>query len=37
MVTWDHKHTTRRVAPYRFQSASELIEDFWKAVNNIVD
>jgi hypothetical protein len=37
MVTWDHKHSTRRVAPYRFQSASKLIEDFWKAVNNIVD
>lgn len=29
-VTWDHIHKRNRAYPYEFDSASQLIEDFWK-------
>jgi len=32
-VTWDHKHHMDKVAPYEFESADRLLEDFWEAVN----
>jgi hypothetical protein len=31
-ITWDHQHQRERVYPYEFESASQLMEDFWKAV-----
>ncbi len=35
-VTWDHKHKMKKVYNYEFESASELIEDFWEAVDKIL-
>lgn len=31
-VTWDHKHQLEKVAPYEFETAGQLLEDFWEAV-----
>lgn len=36
IVTWDHIHKENKVERYLFTSASELINDFWKAVNEII-
>jgi len=33
---WDHKHKKEKVRPYEFESASRLIEDFWKDVEEIL-
>jgi len=35
-ITWDHKHKMEKVHPYEFASASRLIEDFWKDVEEIL-
>ena len=35
-ITWDHVHKEEKVTPYDFNSASQLIEDFWCEVDNIV-
>ena len=35
-LTWDHKHKMEKLYPYEFESASQLIEDFWKAVDEIL-
>lgn len=35
-TTWDHIHKTNKVYPYEFDSASQLIEDFWNTVNCFV-
>ena len=32
-VTWDHKHSLDKVEPYHFESAGQLLEDFWAAVD----
>jgi len=32
---WDHKHQETKVHPYEFESAYQLLEDFWNDVNNI--
>jgi len=34
-VTWDHKHNVEKVARYEFESASQLLIDFWKEVKKI--
>lgn len=34
-ITWDHKHKNDQVEFYEFQSASQLLEDFFKAVDEI--
>jgi len=36
-VIWDHKHNRNIVEKYEFESADQLLEDFWKDVNDIVD
>lgn len=36
-VTWDHKHKTEKVYNYEFESASQLLEDFWDAVEQILE
>lgn len=33
-VTWDHKHQQEKVFPYEFESAAQLLEDFWNAVDD---
>jgi len=35
-ITWDHKHKINKVSPYEFESASQLLEDFWAAVDEIL-
>jgi len=35
-VTWDHKHKTEKVYNYEFESASQLLEDFWDAVYQLL-
>ncbi len=36
IVTWDHKHKMEKLYNYEFESASQLIEDFWRAVEEIL-
>jgi len=33
---WDHKHKETKLYPYEFESAYQLMEDFWNDVNNII-
>ncbi len=35
-VTWDHKHKLKKVYNYEFESASQLLADFWEAVDKIL-
>lgn len=35
-ITWDHKHEVDKAYPYEFESASQLLEDFWVAVDEIL-
>ena len=34
---WDHKHRESMVYPYEFESAFQLLEDFWNDVNSIME
>ena len=34
--TWDHKQKMNKVTPYEFESASQLLEDFWVGVDEIL-
>jgi Family of unknown function (DUF6516) len=36
IVTWDHVHSCQKVEYYTFISTSQLLQDFWDAVNEIV-
>jgi len=31
-VTWDHKHQRENILPYEFETAGQILEDFWKEV-----
>jgi len=31
-MTWDHKHQQEKVFSYEFESAGQLLSDFWEAV-----
>ena len=35
-VTWDHEHRMEKIHNYEFESASQLIEDFWEAVEQLL-
>ena len=35
-ITWDHKHHQDTVTEYNFESASQLIDDFWNNVDGVV-
>ena len=35
-ITWDHKHKRQTVLPYEFESASQLLKDFWAEVERII-
>ena len=35
-VTWDHEHKLEQIRSYEFESANRLIEDFWKAVEEVL-
>ena len=34
---WDHKHEKNRTKLYEFESAGQLLEDFWNDVNHIIN
>jgi hypothetical protein len=34
--TWDHIHEKRKIYPYEFDSASQLIDDFWETVEEYI-
>ena len=36
-ITWDHKHHMSNVKSYVFESVSQLLDDFWKAVNKHIE
>ena len=36
VVAWDHVHKSETTKAYEFESASQLLEDFWKAVDEII-
>lgn len=35
-IVWDHKHNQNITSPYEFESPVQLLEDFWKSVNEIL-
>lgn len=35
-VTWDHKHRRNEIAPYEYESAGQLLEDFWRDVDSMM-
>lgn len=35
-VTWDHRHHMEKVTVYEFNSAGQLLEDFWAAVDEFL-
>ena len=36
-ITWDHKHKRDTISPYEYESASQLLEDFWHEVERIME
>ncbi len=36
-TTWDHAHRMNKVDPYEFESAEQLLEDFWNEVDKILN
>jgi hypothetical protein len=36
VVAWDHVHKLENVKSYEYESASQLLDDFWKAVDEII-
>ena len=36
-VTWDHKHVESKIEVYEFDSAGQLMKDFWAAVDEILE
>lgn len=35
-ITWDHKHNVEKVTIYEFESASQLLSDFWNDAKKIM-
>lgn len=35
-IEWDHQHDRDRATAYPFESSGQLLEDFWKAVNDVL-
>ncbi|MEB3337046.1 MAG: DUF6516 family protein [Leptolyngbyaceae bacterium] len=36
-TAWDHKHQRNSVETYTFENAGQLLEDFWNAVEKIIE
>ena len=36
-VTWDHQHKKDKVVSYEFDSAAQLLEDFWHEVDKVMN
>jgi hypothetical protein len=35
-ITWDHLHKCEKISPYDYETASRLLEDFWREVERIM-
>lgn len=35
-ITWDHKHRRNVIKPYEYETALQLLEDFWREVDMIL-
>lgn len=35
-IAWDHRHQDEKIVPYEYESAAQLIEDFWAEVERII-
>ncbi len=35
-ITWDHKHKRDKISPYEYETAIQLLEDFWREVEKIM-
>ncbi|MEN8219522.1 MAG: DUF6516 family protein [Pseudomonadota bacterium] len=35
-ITWDHKHQRTEILPYEYETAGQLLEDFWTAVSHMM-
>jgi len=35
-ITWDHKHKLKKTECYEYESASQLLEDFWHEIEKII-
>jgi hypothetical protein len=35
-ITWDHKHKREKISPYEYESASQLLGDFWREAEQIM-
>lgn len=35
-IAWDHRHRRDRVVSYEYESAAQLIQDFWDEVDRII-
>ncbi len=35
-ITWDHTHRRRKITPYEYESAAQLLEDFWREIERIM-
>jgi hypothetical protein len=35
-ITWDHKHKLEKISHYEYESASQLLEDFWHEAERIM-
>ena len=35
-ITWDHKHQKEQITPYEFETAGQLLVDFWAAVETFL-
>lgn len=36
-ITWDHKHQEEKIVSYEYESAGQLLEDFWAEVEKFMD
>ncbi|MDW7740663.1 MAG: DUF6516 family protein [Bacillota bacterium] len=35
-IVWDHKHENEKISSYEFETAYNLLRDFWNDVENII-
>ena len=36
-MAWDHQHHQEKIVPYEYESAAQLLEDFWNEVELFID
>lgn len=36
-ITWDHRHKREKVSAYEYESAGQLLEDFWREVERLIE